>query len=184
MTVTGANDAPTAVADLLMIDAESVLRLPGPSIMANDHDPDLHDTKRIVAINGVAANVGKTITLASGALLTVEADGNLTYDPNGRFSDLEPFQRAIDSFTYTIVDGSGVPSTAVVTVEIQGSNQPPVAAPDSAITDADCAVRIPVLLNDTDADAGGNLRVLSVDTTAEPRPRPDQRRRYADLAAG
>jgi VCBS repeat-containing protein len=164
VTVTGRNDAPTAVADTLMIDAETVLRLPGPSIMANDRDPDLHDTKRIVEINGAAANVSKTIALASGALLTVEADGNLTYDPNGRFSDLEPFQRATDSFTYTIVDGSGAPSTAVVTIEIQGSNEPPVAAPDTATTDADCAVRIPVLLNDTDADAGGNLRVLSVDT--------------------
>lgn len=165
VTVTGKNDAPTAVPDTLMIDADTVLRLPGPSIMANDTDPDLHDTKRVVAINGSAGNVGKTITLASGALLTIYADGNLTYDPNGRFSGLQPFQRGTDSFSYTIVDGSGAPSTAAVTIEIQGTNEPPVAAPDTAIIDSGCGVRIPVLLNDTDADAGGNVRVLSVDTT-------------------
>ena len=163
--MTGANDAPTAVADTLMIDAGSVLRLPGPSLMTNDRDPDSHDVRTIIAINGVAANVGRTITLASGALLTVEADGRLTYDPNGRFAGLTDFQRATDSFSYTIADGSGATSTATVTVQIQGANDPPAAVADAAITDADAAVRIPVLINDADPDAGGNLRVLELDTS-------------------
>lgn len=164
VTVTGTNDAPTAVADRLMIDADTVLRLPGPSVMANDRDPDLRDTRTIIAIDGLAANVGRTIALASGALLTVEANGTLTYDPNGRFTGLTDFERATDSFTYTIADGSGLQSTATVTVQIQGKNDDPVANADTVITDADSSVRIPVLINDTDPDAGGNLRVLEVDT--------------------
>ena len=44
----------------------------------------------------------QTITLASGALLSVNADGGLRYDPNGKFDGLTDFERAIDSFTYTI----------------------------------------------------------------------------------
>ncbi|MFO1145102.1 MAG: Ig-like domain-containing protein [Rhodospirillales bacterium] len=52
VTVTGANDGPLAVADTLMIDASSVLRLPGPSILANDRDPDSHDTRTIIAVDG------------------------------------------------------------------------------------------------------------------------------------
>lgn len=165
VTVTGVNDAPTAVADTLMIDANTVLRLPGPAVLANDRDPDSHDTRTIIAIDGAAANVGRTITLASGALLSVAADGHLTYDPNGRFTGLAVFERATDSFSYTIADGSGATSTATVTVQIQGVNDAPTAAADTAITDADAAVRIPVLNNDTDPDAGNNLRVLEVDST-------------------
>ncbi len=164
VTVTGVNDSPTAVADTLMIDADTVLRLPGPSLMANDRDPDLRDTRTIIAIDGVAANVGRTMTLVSGALLTVNADGSMTYDPNGRFGGLTEFQRATDGFTYTMADSSGAQSSAAVTVQIQGKNDAPAAAADTAITDANSAVRIPVLINDTDADAGGNLRVLEIDT--------------------
>ena len=165
VTVTGVNDAPTAVADTLMSTADAVLRLPGDrSLTENDADPDIGDTRTIVAIDGVAANVGRTIELASGALLTVEADGRLTYDPNGRFAGLTDFERGIDSFTYTIRDASGATSTATATVEVQGVNDAPVAHADAITTEAGAAVRIPVLANDTDPDAGGNLRVLAVDS--------------------
>ena len=165
VTVIGANDAPTAVADTLMITADAVLRLPGDkSLTENDADPDIGDTKTIIAIDGVAANVGRTIELASGALLTVEADGRLTYDPNGRFAGLIDFERGIDSFTYTIRDASGATSTTTATVEVQGINDAPVAHADAITTEAGAAVRIPVLANDTDPDAGGNLRVLTVDS--------------------
>ena len=42
-------------------------------------------------MNGAAVNVGNQITLASGALLTVNANGTFDYDPNGVFrSDARP----------------------------------------------------------------------------------------------
>lgn len=87
-----------------------------------DVDPD--GALTIVEIDGVAASVGQTITLASGALLTVEADGTYSYDPNGRFTALggpasgAANQTATDSFTYTLSDGD----TATVTVTIQGED--------------------------------------------------------------
>ncbi|MFO1155569.1 MAG: Ig-like domain-containing protein [Rhodospirillales bacterium] len=104
--------------------------------------------------------------MASGALLSVAADGQLVYDPNGRFTGLAVFERATDSFTYTIADGSGATSSAAtVTIQVQGVNDAPVASADMARSPMDAAVRIPVLNNDADPDAGNNLRVLEIDST-------------------
>ena len=50
-------------------------------------------------VNGVASDVGTPITLASGALLTVNADGTYTYDPNDQFDFLAGDETATDSFT-------------------------------------------------------------------------------------
>src|SRR5438093_1071035 len=46
-------------------------------VLANDTDVDAGDTKTVVAVNAQSAAVGTQITLASGALLTVQADGKI-----------------------------------------------------------------------------------------------------------
>ena len=62
-------------------------------------------------VNGVAFSDGVPITLASGALLTMNADGTFDYDPNGQFNALPgPASGASnltgeDSFTYTLAGG-------------------------------------------------------------------------------
>jgi VCBS repeat-containing protein len=87
----------------------------------NDYDPDTAKLK-IAAVNGSAADVGQTITLKSGALLTVNEDGTYRYDPNGRFDALTDNTSgaansfAIDTFQYTLADGG----TATVTVVVTG----------------------------------------------------------------
>ena len=108
----------------------------------------------MVDIDGKATN-GQAITLASGALLSVNADGGLRYDPNGKFDGLTDSQRATDSFTYTIADEHGARGTATATISIQGKNDLPVANADWFFTDEDSAVRFSVLDNDEDPDAGG-----------------------------
>ena len=86
-----------------------------------DSDPN-GTALSISAVNGLAASVGSQITLASGALLTVNADGTFAYDPNGAF-EYTPHQfsgapntTSTDSFTYTLADGG----TATVTLTISG----------------------------------------------------------------
>lgn len=70
------------------------------------------DTLTVSTVNGSAANVGTQITLASGALVTVNADGSYTFNPNGT-------SEAINSFTYTVVDSQGLQSnTATVTIYV------------------------------------------------------------------
>ena len=51
-----------------------------------DEDPD-GPALEVVEVNGQAADVGTPITLASGALLILNADGTFSYDPNGAFAE-------------------------------------------------------------------------------------------------
>ena len=85
-----------------------------------DTDPD--SPLQVVAINGEQAAVGETITLPSGALLTVNADGTFSYDPNHAFDRLGASGSGAanttgrDSFVYDL--GNGV--TATVTIVVKG----------------------------------------------------------------
>jgi VCBS repeat-containing protein len=89
------------------------------NVLANDIDPT-GGGLTVSTVNGSAANVGSTIQLASGALLTVYANGSYTYDPNGAFSYLDGTGgMATDSFTYTMTDSLGQQSNlATVTISI------------------------------------------------------------------
>ena len=76
----------------------------------------------ILQVNGSAVDFGSPIVLASGALLTVNADGVFTWDPNGAFNSLAAAgsgasnTQAADSFSYTLTNGN----TAMVTIGIDG----------------------------------------------------------------
>ncbi|PWR04450.1 hypothetical protein DKT77_00335, partial [Meridianimarinicoccus roseus] len=162
VTVSGLNDGPDAVDDGFAVGKTATLT--GLSVTANDTDPDSGDSLFVSLINGTAA-VGTQITLSSGALLQVNAGGTFSYDPNGQFDSLQNGQSATDSFTYTLSDALGQTDTATVTLTINGSSTPPVAAPDSATTDEDTATDIAVLGNDTDAD-GDLLSVTTIEGSA------------------
>lgn len=76
----------------------------------------------IIEVNGTPITYGVQITLPSGALLTIYANGTFDYDPNGAFDSLVDAtagagnSTATDTFTYT-VDGGDV---ATVTITING----------------------------------------------------------------
>src|SRR5207248_6034002 len=130
-----------------------------------DTDVDAGDTKTVVAVNAQSAAVGTPIALASGALVTVQADGSYRYDPNGQFESLHAGQTATDTFTYTLADAAGATSTAAVTITIQGANDAPLAVNDAISTTEDQGLVIlatGVLANDTDADAGDTKTVVAV----------------------
>ena len=86
-----------------------------------DSDADGH-TLTITQINGSNVSSGATLSLPSGALLTVASDGSFNYDPNAAFGALNVGQSAIDSFSYTVEDGFGGITTANVTITILGEN--------------------------------------------------------------
>ncbi|MBE8717131.1 retention module-containing protein [Cellvibrio polysaccharolyticus] len=89
-------------------------------LLVNDSDPD-GDALVVSQINGQAVNNGSTVTLASGALLTINSDGSFSYDVNGKFSNLAAGTLATDSFTYEVSDGKGGYAEAVATVTIIGT---------------------------------------------------------------
>lgn len=82
----------------------------------------------IASVNGTFSDVGRTLTLDSGALLTVNADGTFDYDPNGAFNDLLEGETATETFTYQARSSSSpfALDEATVTVTINGVNEPPV----------------------------------------------------------
>ena len=162
VTVNGANDGPTAAPDRFTTDEDTPV---SGNVLANDTDPDQGDTKTVASVNGSAASVGQTITLASGARLNVNADGTFTYDPTGAFDQLRAGQTATDSFAYVMADGAGATGGATVTVTVAGVNDAPVAVDDEASTDEDTALNAAapgVLGNDTDRDAGDTKTVTAV----------------------
>lgn len=91
--------------------------------LANDLNPD-GAAETIVAIAGQEIAINGTVTLASGAQVTLLANGQLRYDPAGAFADLAGAEtgttlaEAQDEFSYTLSGGGA----ASVTVTITGEN--------------------------------------------------------------
>ena len=123
VTITPVDDPGVANDDLFVTDEATALV--AGNVFANngfgaDSDPD--SALAVTKINGVSGVVGTQVTLASGALLTLNANGTFDYDPNGAFDDLpDSASGAInllrdDSFTYTLADGD----TATVTITVAG----------------------------------------------------------------
>ncbi len=166
ITITGVNDPPTAVNDTGTTNEDTPLLVPLPGVLANDTDPD-GDALTVTAVNGSGANVGVQITLPSGALLTLNANGSYLYNPNGQFESLPVGGSTTDSFTYIVSDGNGGSDIATVTITITGANDPPTAVADSGATNQNSVLFVPapgVLANDFDIDAGDtpNLFVTAV----------------------
>ena len=161
-SVTAVNDAPVAVDDSVTTDEDTATT---GNILTNDNDAE-NDTLTVTEVNGQAADVGTQVTLGSGALLTLNADGSYNYDPNGQFEALNDGETDTDSFTYTTADGNGGTDTATVNVTIDGvtDNTPPEAEDDTASAAKNTAQTIPaadLLANDTDVD-GDILTVTAV----------------------
>lgn len=124
VTVNAQDDSAVAIDDAFTTD-ESAALTTGNVFAANaataDSDPDSPLT--VTKVNGSAVSVGMQITLASGALLTLNANGTFSYDPNGAFDALPGAgsgasnpMTATDSFTYEL-NGD---STATVTITVDG----------------------------------------------------------------
>ena len=128
VTVAAVNDDPTARDDALGTLENAVVT--GSVFADNGNGVDLDvdgGTLTVTAVNGVAVSVGQQIALASGALLTLNANGTFSYDPNGAFNALAAAGSgaasglsATDSFGYEISDGQGGTSSALATVTITG----------------------------------------------------------------
>ncbi len=125
ITITGVNDGPIAEDDIFSTGEESPLN--GNVLDDNGQGPDFDpegDAFVVHAVNGGAPgdNIGNQLTLPSGALLTLKADGKFDYDPNSVFNNLQPGDNNTDSFTYTIIDEEGNTDSATATIFINSSH--------------------------------------------------------------
>ena len=118
---TTGNTPPGAVSDNFITNEDTLLTSNVLVDNGNGADSDTDGNPLTVsAVNGNATNVGTEISLTSGALLTLNSDGNFSYNPNGQFEGLNDGETASDSFTYTISDNNGGADTATVNVTIDG----------------------------------------------------------------
>jgi len=138
VTVSAVNDPPIAEDDKASTDEESPVSI---DVLVNDSDPD-----------GDALIIEAVTSPEHGS---VDNHGtSLTYTPDPDFS-------GTDTLTYSVSDGNGGTGTATVIITVNPTNDAPLAQDDSAITDEDTLVSIPVLSNDSDPD-GDFLLVESV----------------------
>ncbi len=119
----------------------------------------------LVAVNGVGMAVGLELTLLSGALLTVQADGTFTYDTNGAFEALGDGASALDGFMYTVEDGFGATDTAMVLITVDGVNDAPDAR-DDAVRASGFAGALGSVFADNGAGADGDVEGAALVVTA------------------
>jgi VCBS repeat-containing protein len=112
VTITGVsqNEAPVAVGDQLNIREDTGATDVTFVLLANDSDPD-GDSFMVTSVQAISAK---------GATVTVDENGQVTYDAGKIFIDLEDGQTQTDHFTYTITDSNGLTSTATANVTIKG----------------------------------------------------------------
>ncbi|QIE86184.1 retention module-containing protein [Pseudomonas nitroreducens] len=139
ITVTGTNDKPVAYADTQTTEENTVLH--GQVPVATD-------------VDGTIAGYQLATDVAQGkGSLTFNTDGSYTFTPGTAFDHLAAGQSESVTFTYQAKDNNGALSDPqTITITVTGTNDNPVAVPDTANTNEDTAIRIDVLGNDTDAE--------------------------------
>ncbi|MGV0795072.1 Ig-like domain-containing protein [Mycolicibacterium sp. XJ1819] len=146
ITVTGVNDAPVAVDDVIpgTVSADSTTAVTY-NVVANDIDVD-----------GEALNVSAVVNDPPAYGTVGFSGGTVTYivdTSHATLRGLDTGETITDTFTYTVTDGD-LSDTATVTVTIVGVNDAPVANPDafSVGENSLTGTTYNVVANDTDVD--------------------------------
>ncbi len=153
ITIHGENDDPFASDDgPYGTNEETAIIIDG--LTSNDDDPDIGD-RLFVSDAGPVSD--------AGAVIMVNPDGSVIYDPVGVLDFVPAGDVYRDVFEYTVSDEHGATDTASVFVDVLGINDTPEAMDDTPTTDEDTPVDIEVLANDEDADDGAILDVIALD---------------------
>ena len=119
VTITGTNDAPVLAATTVNVSEDSSIT---SGILPTPTDVDVHD---------VVSFVPQTNTAGLYGTLSVDANGNYTYVLNNTLPAVQGLgagENLTDTFTVTVTDNHGGTSSAVVTVNINGSNDAPIVS--------------------------------------------------------
>ncbi len=142
--VTPVNDVPVAIADSYTTAEDTVLTIAAPGVLANDSD----------VVEGSDLNVSAYTQPGHGSV-TLAADGSFIYTPEANYN-------GVDSFYYTVNDGTDDGNTVKVSIDVTPVNDVPVANADSYTTAEDTVLTIAapgVLANDSDVVEGSDLNV-------------------------
>ncbi len=126
---------------------------------------------------GTGFNVISTDAVSAwGVLVQVNSDGSFIYQPGGRFQGLSEGESVVDSFSYTVSDGTE-DSTAIVAITVTGANDSPVPTNDTAdpsqpslyLRAGESRSYDPVLFvnNDRDLDVNDQITLIEVNPSRE-----------------
>jgi len=140
IAVNSVNDAPVAAADgPYPTDEDTELTIsPAGGVLGNDWDTESDPLQAYVFADP-----------ASGIVI-LNTDGSFTYTPNSNFS-------GSDTFSYRAWDGAAYSAPALVTINVNAVNDPPIAIDNSYSTNEDTLLNVlvatGVLANDLDVDS-------------------------------
>jgi len=152
------NQSPSATEDLVALSEDGPTTAYG-NALANDADPE----GRSLRVTNPGMYMGVYGTLA------LDAGGDFSYTLDNASASVQALaagQTVTERFGYTVTDddpaGASIASSFVV-VEIAGSNDAPIAEPDTLhmSEDDDATATGNLLANDRDVDAGTPLRVAA-----------------------
>ncbi|MEZ4583648.1 MAG: Ig-like domain-containing protein [Caldilineaceae bacterium] len=118
-----------------------------------DADPDGTDL-RVAGVNGTPVDGETLIALPSGAMLTVQPGGGISYDPNGLFGTGDR-----DGFSYTITDQGGACDRRGGHCHQSGPELNPVLG---AHRDGGCAHKPPDPHHRMDAGKSGYIHAVAI----------------------
>ena len=166
ITVSGANDAPVAQADVANATEAGGLANGTPgvnpvgNVLTNDTDVDSGDSKTVTAVSAAASGVVGGVTAGAYGQLTLNADGSYSYQVDNANAAVQALRQAsdtlVDTFRYTMQDAAGASSSATLTVTLHGANDGPQALADNGALNAGATLTQSaaqgVLANDVDVD--------------------------------
>lgn len=166
---------PIAADDLFATDQDSPLV--GNVYADNGFGADEHAAALpffVARVNGAEASVGVPVELRAApgggnpATVTLQSNGSMSFDPGDAFVPVPAGGLDQASFTYTLRDADLLESTATVSINVTGLNDPPVAG-DVTLSipvvagNASGAVGAPgVLGQSSDPDHGATISVSAV----------------------
>ncbi|MEM7475217.1 MAG: Ig-like domain-containing protein [Planctomycetota bacterium] len=162
VTVTNVNDPPIIVNDTASTQEDTPVTIAVSTLLAND-SPGVGE--------GPSSQNPQTLSIAS--LVINSGDGLLdfTSDNTGIIYTPPTDFNGTKEFTYFAQDDDGAGATGTVTVTITAVNDAPTAGNDSASTNEDLAISIPVsnlLSNDSAGPADESAQTLSITAVTSP----------------
>lgn len=122
---TAPNKAPVAIDDTASITEDANPNTVTGDVVANDTDVN-GDTLVVAEVDGVAANVGSTLSLNYGTVV-IHSDGTYTYtldNSHDAVQALNTGEALVETaVSYTVDDGNGELSTASLTITIAGADE-------------------------------------------------------------
>jgi Ca2+-binding RTX toxin-like protein len=147
VTVNGTNDDPFANADTDTTAENATILV---DVLANDGDIDDGATLTVIAASAPAGQGSASVV------------GNqVQFNPGTDFDYLAVGESVDVTTSYDIEDEHGATASSFLTITVTGTNDGPVANPDSDTTSENAIVLIDVLANDTDADNNAVLTVIA-----------------------